>query len=324
MQRQYLDAIDIKIINILSRDCRQSFMSIGSIVGLTSKSVKSRVDKMISTGIIQEFVVRVNPVMFGYEMTCILIVREYNENTDNIINRLNLLGDVILHSTFMGGISTFCLAIKEGKEDKVKLLPESLKPANVNIIFTSKLSSFSESNRDELTETDLRIIKCLVSNPKLDINEIAKKTSISSRTVNRRLSRLKENNVLKFSILCNPIYTLGYIQFVLIINTIDKFSHKQIVERIYQELGENILCQPPIINPDDLITLVLFSQDIFTADSILKKIESFIGVKRVELYILKDTIHYNEWLLKEINKRMNIVENRIHNQEIESSIEMTS
>ena len=64
-QRQSLDETDLKIISILSKDCRESFMSIGSSVGLTSKSVKARVDAMKSTGVIEKFVVKVNPAGSG-------------------------------------------------------------------------------------------------------------------------------------------------------------------------------------------------------------------------------------------------------------------
>ena len=81
----------------------------------------------------------------------------------------------------------------------------------------------------------------------------------------------RDNNVLKFFILCNPAFTLGYIQFVLIVNTVDKSFYNQIVERIYEELGENVLCQPPVIDPDNVITVILFSQDIFTANGISKR-----------------------------------------------------
>src|SRR5215469_18883088 len=64
-------------------------MSIGSAVGMTSKSVKARVDTMLSTGVIEEFVVKVNPVALGYGMNCMLIVREHTEHTQDILNRLN-------------------------------------------------------------------------------------------------------------------------------------------------------------------------------------------------------------------------------------------
>ena len=307
MLRQYVDETDLKIISMLSKDCRESFMSIGSAVGMTSKSVKARVDTMLSTGVIEEFVVKVNPVALGYGLSCMLIVREHTENTNDIVNRLNLLGDVSSHTKCLGGISAFCLAIKEGNEDKLKLLFDSLKLATVHIMFTSKLSSSSRSdlrNKHELSDTDLRVIKCLLSNPRMDLNEIGRKTWMSAKTVNRRLTRMRDNNVLKFFILCNPAYTLGYIQFGLIVNSVDKSFYKQIVERIYQELGENILCQPPVIDPENVITVILFSQDIFTANSILKKVESFNGVKRVELFIITETTNYHEWVLREIDRRL--------------------
>lgn len=316
LQRQFLDETDLKIISILSKDCRASFMSIGSAVGMTSKSVKARIDTMISTGVIEKFVVKVNPVSLGYGMSCMLIVREHTAHIDDIVSRLNLLGDVSIHSKCIGGISTFCLAIKEGHEDKLELLRDSLKPATVHLMFTSPSSYLS--SKHELSETDLQIIKCLLSNPRMDMNDIAKKISISPRTVNRRLTRLRDNNVLKFFILCNPISTLGYIQFVLVINTIDKSFNNQIIERIYGGgLKDNILCQPPIIDPDNIITLLLFTQDIFTADAILKSVESFTGVDRVELFTLTDTTSYDEWIVREVERRLNPKKNTRQKQQPE-------
>jgi DNA-binding Lrp family transcriptional regulator len=302
-QRQSLDETDLKIISILSKDCRESFMSIGFSVGLTSKSVKARVDAMISTGVIEKFIVKVSPAALGYGLGCMLIVREHAAHTDDIIRRLNLLGDVSIHSRCMGGVSTFCLAIKEGHEDKLELLRDSLKPAIVHFMFTSP--SYYSGIKHELSETDLRIIKCLLSNPRMESNAIAKKIAISARTVNRRLTRMKDNNILKFFIQCNPVSTLGYIQFVLVVNSADKSFNNQIVERIYGDLKDNILCQPPIIDPDNIITLILFSRDIFTADHILKEVESLTGVNRVELFILTGSNSYDEWELREIDKKLN-------------------
>ncbi len=327
--RQIVDETDLKIISILSKDCRESFRSIGSAVGMTSKSVKARVDTMLSTGVIEGFVAKVNPVALGYGMNCMLIVREHTEHTEDILNRLNLLGDVSSHTKCLGGISAFCLAIKEGYEDKFKLLFDSLKAATVHVMFTSKLSLLSPSStsdlhyKHELSEADLRIIKCLLSNPRMDLNDIGRRTSMSAKTVHRRLTRMRDNNVLKFFILCNPAYTLGYIQFVLIVNTVDKSFYNQIVERIYEELGENVLCQPPVIDPENVITVILFSQDIFTANGILKKVESFNGVKRVELFIITETTNYHEWILREINRRL-IAKSTRAKQEVEPVLEIMS
>jgi DNA-binding Lrp family transcriptional regulator len=100
MPQTVLDKIDLTIINSLSVDCRIPYRNIASIVGITPNAVKERINKMTSNGIIQNFVVRVNPVIFGYEKECILTVR-YTDKTikeEDIVNRLNLLGDV-LHPT---------------------------------------------------------------------------------------------------------------------------------------------------------------------------------------------------------------------------------
>ena len=61
-----LDKNDLTILPTLARDCRTSYSSIGSQIGLTSKSVKTRVKNMVRSGIIEKFIVRVNPAGFGY------------------------------------------------------------------------------------------------------------------------------------------------------------------------------------------------------------------------------------------------------------------
>jgi hypothetical protein len=87
-------------------------------------------------------------------------------------------------------------------------------------------------------------------------------------------------------------------------------------------LGENILFQLPITDPDNVINFLLFSQDIFAADGILKKVESFDGVKRVELFVLTDTTSYDEWVFREIDKKLNITNPR-RTEELGPLIEIT-
>ena len=157
----------------------------------------------------------------------------------------------------------------------------------------------------------------------MEMNDIARETSISGRTVNRRLTKLKDDNVLKFFILCNPVHTVGYIQFALVVNTIDRSTYHQIVGRIYEQLGENILFQLPVTDPDNVLTFLLFSQDIFAADGILKKVESFDGVRRVELFVLTDTTSYDEWVIREIDKKLNIPSAR-HTEELGPLLEISS
>jgi DNA-binding Lrp family transcriptional regulator len=212
------------------------------------------------------------------------------------------LGDLFLHVRQIGGTSVFSLVVKTGAEDKIPLLIDSLKPAVMQSMFVSR--PYVQKGPKEL---DFKIIKCLLPNPRLHISEIASKLSISAKTVSRRLDMMKENNVVQFSVLVNPASTRGYIQFVIVIS-VKETLYQYVLECIYRELSGNLLLQAPITSPDNLIVLIMFSQDIFTVDSILRKVESFDGVKTAELDILTGITLSQDWMVNEIERRLTKIE----------------
>ncbi|MGA9153663.1 MAG: AsnC family transcriptional regulator, partial [Candidatus Nitrosopolaris sp.] len=62
-----MDNIDLQIIRVLARDCRNPYGNIASIVGMTPNAVKGRINKMVSNGVIRSYVLRINPAILGYE-----------------------------------------------------------------------------------------------------------------------------------------------------------------------------------------------------------------------------------------------------------------
>ena len=83
-----------------------------------------------------------------------------------------------------------------------------------------------------LSETDLRIIKCLVlSGARTEISDIAMEVGISEKTTTRRLTKMKETKILDFSIQCSPSVMIGYIQFAIPIIT-TKFHRRSVLERM--------------------------------------------------------------------------------------------
>jgi DNA-binding Lrp family transcriptional regulator len=53
----------------------------------------------------------------------------------------------------------------------------------------------------DLSETDLRVIRCLLlSGARMEISEIAKEVGISEKTATRRLNRMKEGAFIRFSL----------------------------------------------------------------------------------------------------------------------------
>ena len=297
-----LDKNDLTILPALARDCRTSYNSIGSQIGLTSKSVKARVKNMVRSGVIEKFVVRVNPAAFGYR-TAIVLVRANNGITkDGVIQRVKRFGDLAYHVHHMGRTSVAALIIKKPLDDNIiQSLNDYLKPATVIGIAVSEQSVSTSS---DLSETDLRLIKCmLVSGARTEISDIAREVGISEKTTTRRLNRMKEMRLLDFSLQCNPAAMIGYIQYAIPI-TVAKSHYHNVRERMYSEFQANILYSPSVIELEDRLTFVLFGENVFTVDYVLARVNSFAGVKSADAYILTKWQYYDDWIMKEINKRL--------------------
>ena len=112
MQKVILDGTDLKILNLLARNGRLSYRSTGRTVGLTTKSVKSRVDRMLAAKVIEKFLAKVNLSVIGYKKTWAIALRK-NELNQEILDRINLVGDIQYQFEVMGGVVGFDIAITE-------------------------------------------------------------------------------------------------------------------------------------------------------------------------------------------------------------------
>jgi Lrp/AsnC family leucine-responsive transcriptional regulator len=295
-----LDDTDLKIIKLLSINSRISFKKISSLVYITPNAVKSRITKMISQNIIQTYVVRVNPIIFGYEKECFLAIRSKSTNERDLLTRLNLLGEVLVYAKQLEGASIFALALKPGAEDKIRLLNDIVEPADIETTFVN----YSPISMN-VSNSDLSIIKRLTSNTRIEVSKIAKYASVSTKTVERRLEKMLENHILEFTIVrgMSSRQSTGYIEFAVIIKIGNTSLYSHILKAVQNELEEHLLF---VLNGNqaDFIFAVFFCSNIHTVNAILTKIESLAGVSDTELFITTKLIYYQEWLVRELDKRI--------------------
>jgi DNA-binding Lrp family transcriptional regulator len=301
VQQTKLDITDLRIMKLLSRDSRTSYRNIASAVGIMPSAAKERVNKMVSNGAIRSFVLFVNPVILGYEKECILILRHVDKTIkeQDILNRVSLLGDVLVYVLSLEGTANFILSVKDRAPDKIGILTDLLKPSEVESIF----ARYSPA-RMKIYGSDLKIMKCLLSDPRMLIEDVAETTSLSPKTVARRLDKMRENNVLQFSIVTNlsSMNLTGYIEFGVLID-VKISSHQKIVERIHHELQEYLLHIPHRYQKE-VIFAVFASPNISAVNLILRRLESYDGVNKVEPFITTSLTIYQDWLKSEINNRI--------------------
>lgn len=268
-------------------------------LGVTTTTIKLRVQKLIANRIIEKFVTNVNPTLFGDRMiSSILIVR--CRDPDDIAQQLNDLGDLSVQVICLGGVSVFHILVRDEKKMKKKIssFARELKDAQVrNVFITSLVPSYTTLN-----QTDLRIIKCLLEEPRMSITDIARNISLSERTIQRRLDRMKTHHLIDFTLIPKPDAIRGYIYFGMVIS-IDKNRYQHIIEYIYSELEEFFL-RPPPVTRQEVIILNLYSDNFFDIEKILKKVESLEGVKMVEVFHAIRIRYSQMWLAREIDRRL--------------------
>jgi DNA-binding Lrp family transcriptional regulator len=305
LQQSIVDDIDLQIIRLLARDCRTVYTDIASSVGISTNATKIRTNKMISNGVIQGFRVLVNPATFGYEKLLFLIVKNLDKTIkeQDLFKKIRPLGEVFAYATHFESPSIFVVFAKDISQDKIDIVGDLLKPATVETIFGNYRPPTMAIN-----DSDLEIMKCLLSHPRMSVKDLAQETSLSHKTVARRLEKMRENNVLQFfTIIANlsSLRLVGYIEFPALIH-VNEPSYQSVVERIYQELEEYLLLLAGTRYWDQkgFIFAVFFASNISFVDLVLRRLRSYEGVTKIESFITTNVLYNVDWLRIEIDKRL--------------------
>lgn len=304
MQQSIVDDIDLQIIRLLARDCRTCYTDIASAVGISTNTTKLRTNKMISSGVLQGFRVLVNPATFGYDKLLFLTVKNIDKifEEQDLFKKVSLLGEIFVYAEHLNA-TVFFLFAKDISQDKINIVTDLLNPATVETIFGNYRPPTMTVN-----DSDMKIIKCLLSDPRMSVKDLAQETSLSHKTVARRLEKMRENNVLQyFTVIANlsSLRLVGYIEFPALIH-VKESSYQSIVERIYQELQENLflLVSTRYWDQKGFIFAVFFASNISKVNLLLRRLESYEGVVRVESFITTKLTFYHDWLKSEIDKRI--------------------
>jgi predicted HTH transcriptional regulator len=179
---------------------------------------------MVSEGVIQEFIADVNFAVLDYRICYVFTKQEEknstrtkNNSSNNrrrkiVIDQLSQIGDILAEIKILGETSIFRLAIREPpayKEntpinDNISSLIDTGIIEKVIPVNNSRIqSSVYKQKQPYLTPTELKILRCLVSNPQIGIADISNVVAISARTANRILNKLKDDRIVRFSVICN-------------------------------------------------------------------------------------------------------------------------
>ena len=75
MKKNILDEIDIKILNILQKDCRKSLDEISKMINVPKSTVYYRIKRLESMKVIEGYYAKINPKLLGNDYFTITLVK---------------------------------------------------------------------------------------------------------------------------------------------------------------------------------------------------------------------------------------------------------
>ncbi len=275
----------MRILGRLLNNCRESDRQIGRHLGISGSAVNARIKKMQKGRVIEYFTLRIEPPLLGYGVFYIVVT---GRDHDAILKQVRLVGQPFMIVPCVGGITICGIVVKEDVRQKIKIAEGLMKDVMVLNVFEAGDSGGYTS----LTKTDIVIVSGLMDNPRQKIETLAKKISLSTKTVARSIEKMQKNDAVQFTLVYDPTRMTGYIPHVIL--TRIARDTKETIKRLKKKFAGNFLQAPYIA--EDQIALLMYSDDIFGLDDLTQKVRDVPGVGSTDLFIPKKIFFPQEWI----------------------------
>ncbi len=221
-----MDSVDIGILRALGENCRTSYQEMSRNLGMTANAVKKRVNKLVDSGTIHSFVVYLSPAMADIEVYLAII------NTSGIKIEEKVLETVIEDSSVFsaGRLSDgTCIVFTEfeGAENEQKFEQSLREIDGITKVEIHKLRS-PRGKRVEFKPLQIRVLRCLVEDPRMSVAEVATKTGLTARRIRHIIKQLLEDGGLNFVARLNLNAGPGVIYYAQIDWNEDKATHAEV------------------------------------------------------------------------------------------------
>ncbi|MFX1369698.1 MAG: winged helix-turn-helix transcriptional regulator [Promethearchaeota archaeon] len=198
-----MDKKDKAILRHLFMNCRASYRSLAKKFNLSPNTIKNRISKMCELGVIRKFQIwYVNPdtiPFFG------LIYTDGTENSEEFLScvgKSRKIGYALTITTTEGGayfIEGGCDSPNDFAELRA-MLGRIDHVVNVELHMTV---FHRRGTKIEFSKPQLRVIRCLLQDARMRIEEISKRTGMAAKTVRRILKELEQSKAIHFSCRAN-------------------------------------------------------------------------------------------------------------------------
>ena len=140
-----LDDVNLRIIDILSKDSSTTFVEIAKQIGISDGTVHLRVRRLIAAGIITKFTISVDNNLLGYDHLAFIRINLKPGFTDQVIEELSNIEEVLeiheMHNAFDLFLKIRAKNLSDIRdiiEKKIRRLPNVLETELMTVLKTKK------------------------------------------------------------------------------------------------------------------------------------------------------------------------------------------
>jgi DNA-binding Lrp family transcriptional regulator len=303
-----MDELDVKIIRSLiseravspsSASVKLSLRGIAAHLGADDMTVRYRYNKLKESGVMSIWSLLVNPAFFGYKVAELTVDAQPEAGKPDMIRKLKLVNEITGLVNFYGKAISFYV-IYNGEDSRSRTIELISRITNAENI-TQKRMPMPPSSTKDLTATDAAIIRALAKDARKSTLAVAKELRLSTKTVRKRVDRLRrENTILPLPILniaSIPGIIPAYLSYVYAKNDVKTSVDREIVSHFDANYIMGSFADP------NVGSIVIGAPTMSHVPKILEWAKSQEGIATARVDIATETFMFPEKLIELLELR---------------------
>lgn len=277
-----LDLLDKGILRDLLSNCRITYEELSRKLGVSANAVRKRVQKLEETGVIDGYSVRFSPEMIDCEYVFGLLTTDGSVDEVELVDKIALNRCIIAASSYTDG--TYALIGEYTSTSELMSIGTHLRSLESVTHVEMHTILQERGGKMDMNSLHLRILLCLLDDPRMPIVEIAKRAGMTARRVRKLLQEIEESKAVRFSIKAELGAASG-IPFLLKFSYDQTKMHPQVFEEWLWEHYSLPLWEV-YLSASEPIALALFAVDYLNElDSIVREIRRNEFIDQVKVTI---------------------------------------
>jgi DNA-binding Lrp family transcriptional regulator len=247
-----MDFVDRIIIERLELNCRTSLQELARLTNISANEVKKRIDRLEKSGIIENFIVILSPIITNEESVIAILEFETKQNEQKLVNILSSNQSVSMVSRLLD--ERYIVHGIYFNPEELSTLTEYLRelPDVRNIEIYSRFLNYWGGKID-FTSSHIEILRCLLKDPRMPISEIARESGLSSSDIKTIINQMRDSEAVLFTIDTSDDVYEGNIEVLTKIQwNVGKTSREDILGWLQEEfaqsyIGESVSASEPML-----------------------------------------------------------------------------